>query len=318
MPRGRKKIRTQPFVIMDPREAMILNLKKRVDILTTENLQLRNVLKLDESSKPLTGGNGTRRVSAKSSPDMDIRDDPLDAQSISDFDEFSPHDSRPPSQRSKKTLRQVSSFLFISTPTSSGRKKLEDLDSSTLVDLIKDYMVENEELRRDNYELMAVKDMIMRDQEMVCLENERLIKKVEECEQFHNFGGKSRVSDLVRHRKSGSNTSLPEMINNSAKQYDSSSADDEAVSQFKSRDSSGGEMPFLLKRELERRRIRSSHRNGHRMSADSFDSFDDTSDDLRLRSITSRSSSGSKSIKRRQRSKNHLYRNQLPPDETHF
>ena len=56
----------------------------------------------------------------------------------------------------------------------------------------------------------------------------------------------------------------------------------------------------------------------HRMSADSFDSFDDTSDDLRLRSITSRSSSGSKSIKRRQRSKNHLYRNQLPPDETHF
>ena len=44
-------------------------------------------------------------------------------------------------------------------------------------------MVENEELRRDNYELMAVKDMIMRDQEMVCLENERLIKKVEECEQ---------------------------------------------------------------------------------------------------------------------------------------
>ena len=93
------------------------------------------------------------------------------------------NNSRPPSQRSKKTLRQVSSFLFISTPTSSGRKKLEDLDSSTLVDLIKDYMVENEELRRDNYELMAVKDMIMRDQEMVCLENERLIKKVEECEQ---------------------------------------------------------------------------------------------------------------------------------------
>ena len=65
----------------------------------------------------------------------------------------------------------------------AGRKKLEDLDSSTLVDLIKDYMVENEELRRNNYELFAVKDMIMRDQEMVCLENERLIKKVEECEQ---------------------------------------------------------------------------------------------------------------------------------------
>ena len=43
----------------------------------------------------------------------------------------------------------------------------------------------------------------------------------------HSFGGKSKVSDLVRHRKNGSNTSLPEMINNNNfKQvhYDSSSA----------------------------------------------------------------------------------------------
>ena len=64
-----------------------------------------------------------------------------------------------------------------------GKKKLEDLDSNTLVDLIKDYMIENESLRKENYELITVKDMIMRDQEMVCLENEKLIKKVEECEQ---------------------------------------------------------------------------------------------------------------------------------------
>lgn len=114
----------------------------------------------------------------------DIHDDPGDNQSISDYDDiYSSNESRPTSQRSKKTLRQVSSFLFISTPTSSGKKKLEDLDSNTLVDLIKDYMVENEDLRRENYELLTVRDMVMRDQEMVCLENERLLKKVEDCEQ---------------------------------------------------------------------------------------------------------------------------------------
>ena len=67
---------------MDPREAMILNLKKRVDILSTENNQLRNVLKLDDSSiKPISGTSvmsGTNRrisgisgISAKSSTDMD-------------------------------------------------------------------------------------------------------------------------------------------------------------------------------------------------------------------------------------------------------
>ena len=104
-----------------------------------------------------------------------------ESRSISDYEDYS--DSRPASQRSKKTLRQVSSFLFINTPKSSGKKKLEDLDSNTLVDLIKDYMIENEDLRRENYELITVKDMIMRDQEMVCLENEKLIRKVEECEQ---------------------------------------------------------------------------------------------------------------------------------------
>ena len=155
---------------------MILNLKKRVEILTNENSQLRNLLKRrsDERSAAL------RKASAKSS---DIEIDLGDAQSItSDFDDFSGNDSRPTSQRSKKTLRQVSSLLFISTP-SSGRKKLEDLDSNTLVDLIKDYMRENEDLRRENYELFTVKEMIIRDQEMVCLENEKLIKKVEECEQ---------------------------------------------------------------------------------------------------------------------------------------
>ena len=72
--------------------------------------------------------------------------DPIVIFLSSDYDDFSGLDSRPSSQRSKKTLRQVSSLLFIATPT-SGKKKLEDLDSSTLVDLIKDYMIENEDLR---------------------------------------------------------------------------------------------------------------------------------------------------------------------------
>ena len=61
--------------------------------------------------------------------------------------------------------------------------QLRKITENDLVDLIKDYMIENESLRKENYELITVKDMIMRDQEMVCLENEKLIKKVEECEQ---------------------------------------------------------------------------------------------------------------------------------------
>jgi len=61
--------------------------------------------------------------------------------------------SRPISQRSRETLRKVSSLLFIATPATVkkiDKSRLTELDSSTLVDLIKDYMNENQELRREN------------------------------------------------------------------------------------------------------------------------------------------------------------------------
>jgi hypothetical protein len=37
-----------------------------------------------------------------------------------------------------------------------------------------------QELRRENQELYSVRDMMLRDQELVCRENERLIKKLED------------------------------------------------------------------------------------------------------------------------------------------
>ena len=91
--------------------------------------------------------------------------------------------SRPASQRSRDTLRQVSSLLFIATPATVKRidkSRLGELDSSTLVDLIKDYMSENQELRKENQDLFSVRDMLLRDQELVCRENERLLKKLED------------------------------------------------------------------------------------------------------------------------------------------
>lgn len=94
-----------------------------------------------------------------------------------------PVTSRPDSQRSRATLRQVSSLLFIATPATVKRidkSRLNELDSSTLVDLIKDYMSENQDLRKENQDLFAVRDMLLRDQELVCRENERLLKKLED------------------------------------------------------------------------------------------------------------------------------------------
>ena len=108
-------------------------------------------------------------------------------------------------------------MLFISTPATAkkiDKSRLSELDSSTLVDLIKvllhttkntfilqhikfgkyvssqnqmyiflilqDYMSENQDLRKENGDLFSVRDMLLRDQELVCKENERLLRKLEE------------------------------------------------------------------------------------------------------------------------------------------
>jgi kinesin family protein 12 len=77
---------------------------------------------------------------------------------------------------------KVSSLLFIITQATVkkiDKACLTELDSTTLVDLIKDYMNKNQELRRENQELYSDRDLMLRDQEMVCRENERLLKRLE-------------------------------------------------------------------------------------------------------------------------------------------
>ena len=41
-------------------------------------------------------------------------------------------------------------------------------------------MSENHDLRKENQDLFSVRGMLLRDQELVCKENERLLKKLEE------------------------------------------------------------------------------------------------------------------------------------------
>ena len=83
------------------------------------------------------------------------------------------------------SLSTLQSLLFtiLATPATIkkiDKRRLNELESSTLVELIKDYMKENQELRRENMDLFAVRDMMLRDQELVCRENERLLKKLED------------------------------------------------------------------------------------------------------------------------------------------
>uniref|UniRef100_A0A1B0C8F4 Tetratricopeptide repeat protein 30 homolog n=2 Tax=Lutzomyia longipalpis TaxID=7200 RepID=A0A1B0C8F4_LUTLO len=131
-----KKIRTKPLIVMDPREAMILSLKREIDTLQQENEHLRTALYV-ETEKKFDSKSGSSSASANSTS--------------------------------------------VSAPIMNlDEKQVTELDGAQLVELVKLYMLENQSLRTENSELYTVRDMVLRDQEIVCRENERLLKKLED------------------------------------------------------------------------------------------------------------------------------------------
>jgi len=148
-----KRIKTKPIVVMDPREALIVALKREVSILQQENNHLRQLVELASDSS-LNGDS--------------INQGGLVAQADAGQLVVAGYGHYVDGRATPATIKKI------------DKRRLNELESSTLVELIKDYMKENQELRRENMDLFAVRDMMLRDQELVCRENERLLKKLED------------------------------------------------------------------------------------------------------------------------------------------
>lgn len=119
---------------MDPREALILSLKREMGTLVQENEHLRTLLQLSAEANnngTVTAEVGQERALIPEAPKVDL-------------------------------------------------EKIAELEGSDLVDLVKLYMLENHALRGENSDLYSTREQIMRDQEVVCRENERLLKKLED------------------------------------------------------------------------------------------------------------------------------------------
>ncbi|XP_060813006.1 kinesin-like protein KIF12 isoform X1 [Bombus pascuorum] len=71
------------------------------------------------------------------------------------------------------------------TPPVVDLNKLSEMERPELSQLIHAYITENEALRRENAELYATREQVIRDQELVCRENERLLKKLEDVNSFY-------------------------------------------------------------------------------------------------------------------------------------
>ncbi|XP_044766590.1 kinesin-like protein KIF12 isoform X2 [Coccinella septempunctata] len=186
-----KKIRTKPIVLMDPREALILSLKREVSVLQNENEHLRSAL-LVYSRAPGSAYSG---------------------------------DSETERRR-------------IATPPHVEVEKLQELDTPQLVELLKLYITENELLKKDNYDLFSSREMLQRDHEMVCRENERLLKKVEEVNE----------SPLIAARPAFS----AEMLNTTS---DSDVVSNIWTNPMDTKKDDSNRIPASIEKELEKRQI---------------------------------------------------------------
>lgn len=70
--------------------------------------------------------------------------------------------------------------LQLKTPPNFDLEKIASMEGTELAELVRHYAKENEALRKENTELFSVRDLLVRDQEIVCRENERLLKKLED------------------------------------------------------------------------------------------------------------------------------------------
>ncbi|KAG6463869.1 hypothetical protein O3G_MSEX014123, partial [Manduca sexta] len=76
------------------------------------------------------------------------------------------------------------------------RNKLYQLPPSELVELVQLHMEENSALRAENTELFGVRDQLLRDQELLSRENERLLKKLEDVNSVYHtklFGVQGQI-----------------------------------------------------------------------------------------------------------------------------
>ncbi|XP_064460241.1 kinesin-like protein KIF12 [Ornithodoros turicata] len=134
-----KRVKTKPMVRMDPRELLILSLRREVRLLRMENSYLRQQMMSNGSGLKLNSVMPIGAVSPGADSGIDLSKD---------------------------------------AATEEGEQKDEKA-------LLQKYMVENETLRVENATMHHMRELLIRDHEVVCRENEKLLRKLTELERSH-------------------------------------------------------------------------------------------------------------------------------------
>ncbi|KAJ8312603.1 hypothetical protein KUTeg_009976 [Tegillarca granosa] len=138
-----KRIRTKPIVKMDPREKLIMSLKREVKALRNENVYLRQQLEFPaKTARPV----GTQRENE---------------------------------EKINKIMKEKETHKNNVDP----QVPKGNTDEAGLYEMLQEYMIENEALRTENSEMHSNKDKVKREQQNLYKENERLLRRIEDLQR---------------------------------------------------------------------------------------------------------------------------------------
>ncbi|CAD7088674.1 unnamed protein product [Hermetia illucens] len=228
-----KRIRTKPIIIMDPREALILSLKRDVNALHIENEHLKAALNLQNETLAL--------------------------RALTD----SSHDRTHIPEAPKVDL-----------------ERLAELEASELAELVKLYMVENKALRHENSDLFSTREMILHDHEVVCRENERLLKKLEDvnsvCVRSPLISSQPAISSTPSLEGGSEIWTNPNQESNGGQKPKTETLDGRLSTNITN-------IPESIQKEMDKRRIGENilnmANNFHRQNTDRSSSGDSTKND---------------------------------------
>ncbi|KAJ6216438.1 hypothetical protein RDWZM_007595 [Blomia tropicalis] len=178
-----KRVRMNPVVQMDPRELLILSLKREVRVLRVENNYLRQNYQIHHHQPPpaaaaaaITAVNGGQFAAGKFP--------------------FCLHFVLPmiSLQLNENGTFDANSMLLSRMENMGPNGAIDKVDDKD-GHLLNKYMHDNEVLRVENVQLNLQRHRLIRDHELVCKENERLMRKL------NSLIGKSETSSGNRNRQ---------------------------------------------------------------------------------------------------------------------
>ncbi|XP_071945090.1 uncharacterized protein [Antedon mediterranea] len=161
-----KRIKNKPVVIMDPRERLIMSLKREVKLLRTENQYLRGRLDFPGTAKP-----GARKIA--------VPDKPLSSSSSTDTLRADSNNSNQNTTKVMNTEKEENNNSRHVEGTVSAASSIRSAVDSGLYEMLQQYMIENETLRTENSNLQGIKEHSAREHEKLSRDNERLTRKLD-------------------------------------------------------------------------------------------------------------------------------------------